>query len=160
MTSIPHLSLLKRHLPLQGHWTTAISFIYSRPTSQMTTTTALIGRCKICNDVPIVNDLVTIQANKYLVAIGSQTRGHKTQFLHPFSRVQAFKNQLFPSAIMMWKTLSDEIVSRAFGLPQPLRVRHVDSSQIITDQLITAARKFELFILKCTLHRSARILNR
>ena len=60
----------------------------------------------------IVNGLVAIPANKYLVATESRTRGHETRFLQPFTRVQAYKHSFFPSAIRIWNTLPAEIVGK------------------------------------------------
>ena len=62
----------------------------------------------------IVNGLVAIPANKYLVVTGSQTRWHETRFINPFTRVQAYKHSFFPSAIRIWNTLPAEIVGKQY----------------------------------------------
>ena len=60
----------------------------------------------------IVNGLVAIPANKHLINTQSRTRGHETKFLQPFTRVQAYKQSFFPSAIRIWTTLPPDVMGK------------------------------------------------
>ncbi|MCG7868954.1 MAG: reverse transcriptase family protein, partial [Candidatus Thiodiazotropha taylori] len=59
----------------------------------------------------IVNHLVDIPAEKYLIHIGTSTRGHEIRFLVPYCHVVAFKSSFFPSTIRLWNSLPVSVVT-------------------------------------------------
>ena len=59
----------------------------------------------------IVNNLVEIPANQYLIPTGVSTRGHQQRFLPYYCSVNAYQGSFFPSAIRLWNALPASTVS-------------------------------------------------
>ena len=68
-------------------------------------------QCKTVMMYRIINNLVDIPAEKYLVYSGTSTRGHETRFLVPYCSVNAYKSSFFPSAIRLWNSLPASAVT-------------------------------------------------
>ena len=71
-------------------------------------------RCEQCKTVMmyrIINNLVDIPAEKYLIHSGTSTRGHETRFLVPYCSVNAYESSFFPSTIRLWNSLSASAVT-------------------------------------------------
>ena len=60
----------------------------------------------------IVNSLVAIPHDQYLMRSQSSTRGHNWRFLVPHTRVLAYKHSFFPSAIRIWNGLHQEVITK------------------------------------------------
>ena len=68
-------------------------------------------QCKTVMMYRIINNLVDIPAEKYLIHSGTSTRGHETRFLVPYCSVNAYKSSFFPSAIRLWNSLPASAVT-------------------------------------------------
>ena len=53
----------------------------------------------------IVNNIVDIPADKYMIQSRTTTRGHGIRFLVPCCSVNAYKSSFFPSTIRIWNYL-------------------------------------------------------
>ena len=90
------------------------SQISDPPTSSVTSMIQNLGweelqhrreQCKTIMMYRIVNDLIDIPAENYLIHSGTTTRGHGTRFLVPYCSVNAYKSSFFPSTIRLWNSL-------------------------------------------------------
>ena len=64
----------------------------------------------------ILNDIVCIPADQYLVSIPNTGRRHQQRLKlkqHPFLNVNAFMNSFFPSVIDIWNKLPDTAINAA-----------------------------------------------
>ena len=61
----------------------------------------------------IVNNLVDIPAEMYLIHTGPSTRGHESQFLVPYCSIVAYKSSFFPSTISLRNALPASVVTAA-----------------------------------------------
>ncbi|CAC5402247.1 unnamed protein product [Mytilus coruscus] len=59
----------------------------------------------------IVNHLVNIPTEPYLIPTGVSTRGHNTRYLQPHCRKLVYQHSFFPSAIRIWNYLPQPLVS-------------------------------------------------
>ena len=61
----------------------------------------------------IIHNLIDIPANTHLIPLSSDhnTRGHQRRFKQPITRINSYLHSFFPSAIKIWNSLSDDIVS-------------------------------------------------
>ena len=62
-------------------------------------------KCKIVMMYQIVNNLIDIPAEKYLIHSGTSIRGYKARFLVLYCSVSAYKSSFFPSTIRLWNSL-------------------------------------------------------
>ena len=68
------------------------------------------ARAKIIMLYRVVNRLVDIPPEVYLIPTGSHTRGHSSKFLQPHTRILPYQHSFFPSAIRYWNTLPAPVV--------------------------------------------------
>ena len=59
----------------------------------------------------IVNNLVDIPPEPFLIPTGAITRGHNIRFLQPHTRTITMQYSFFPSAIRTWNTLPQQLAS-------------------------------------------------
>ena len=59
----------------------------------------------------IVNNLVDIPPEPFLIPTGAITRGHSIRFLQPHTRTITMQYSFFPSAIRTWNTLPQQLAS-------------------------------------------------
>ena len=65
----------------------------------------------------IVNNLVDIPPEPFLIPTGAITRGHITRFLQPHTRTITMQYSFFPSAIRTWNTLHCTSATGQHDLP-------------------------------------------
>ena len=63
------------------------------------------NQCKTAMMYRIVNNLIDIPPEKYLIHSGTSTREHETRFLVPYCSVNAYMSSFFPSKIRLWNSL-------------------------------------------------------
>ena len=63
------------------------------------------AKTKVVMLYKIVNHLVDVPSEQYLIPTGSCTRGHDAKFLQPQARIQPYQYSFFPSSIRIWNCL-------------------------------------------------------
>jgi len=61
----------------------------------------------------IIHSLIDIPANTHLIPLSSDhiTRDYQWRFKQPMTKINSYLHSFFPSAIKIWNSLSDDIVS-------------------------------------------------
>ena len=84
-------------------------------------------QCKTAMMYRIVNNLIDIPTEEYLIHFGTSTRVHETRFLVPNCFVDAYKSSFFPSTIRLWNSLP--VSQKQQRRLMPSRVAAVQSSK-------------------------------
>ena len=75
--------------------------------------TGTLPKLKAIHMFKIIHNLIDIPANTHLIPLSSDhnTRCHQWRFKQPMMRINSYSHSFFPSAIKIWNSLNDDIVS-------------------------------------------------